>query len=675
MPAGVSEKGGKEVTGRCLLAAVIVLAGGFLLVGVTTAAAVVTQPTVIEGPNAEGIVLGNVAMAPDGTGGLVFTKTVEGKSHAFASRYDGVGWGAPVRVDGEIPYEGSEPRIAAGNGGRLLVVWVAPVATTSKGELRRGLYSAAMASGAGGFGAPLLVDPNLKNGVGTDPSVVGAVPGKAIVAYRVVTHVFGLPGEFTTGVQLRPGDVEAEIRVARLEGDRWSRLGAINRNPAASMRAPSETNGPQVAIGATGRAVVAWQEPDSTGAARIWMRRVTGTTLGPVFLASPESFEGKPLTEDATAFSLAVTPTDRARLAARVEGSAGSPLHGPRIFLTSLGSAAKPTGAKPVGPELADGGGANPPAAPLGPPAIAAADSGGAVEGEMSLAFSTGASVQDVGVEAQGKLESPHAVSGVGAVPGGPVVATVEPEGGGVIAYEGADESGAPTVVVRQEFPGGELQTGLLYGPLGGSISGLTGAGTGSGDALLAFSQGESGQTAIVADRISAPPEGFSIIVPKHWVRPSGAKVKWAAPESAVGGFTFGLVVDGRMVRSNLTRQRIVPPPGALGSGVSKVRILAIDRLGGEVLSEQVSLRVDARPPTVRARLNRSSGKVVLSLKDAQSGLARGTIRVSFGDGSHARGRAILRHRYTGPGRYTIKVRARDRVRNLLSQRIEVAVR
>src|ERR1700743_3846756 len=104
MPAGASEKGGKEVTGRCLLAAVIVLAGGFLLVGGRPADAVVTQPTVIEGPNAEGIVLGNVAMAPDGTGGLVFTKTVEGKSHVFASRYDGVGWGAPIRVAGEIPY-------------------------------------------------------------------------------------------------------------------------------------------------------------------------------------------------------------------------------------------------------------------------------------------------------------------------------------------------------------------------------------------------------------------------------------------------------------------------------------------------------------------------------------------------------------------------------------------
>jgi hypothetical protein len=641
----------------------------------TPASAVITQPTVIEGPSPEGIVLGNVAMAPDGTGGLVFMKTIEGKSHVFVSRFDGTNWNAPVRVDGEMSSEGAEPRIAAGNGGRLLVVWVTPVATLANGEIRKALYSATMAGGAAGFGSALLVDPNLKNGIGTDPSVAGAVPGKAIVAYRVVTHTFGLAGEFTTAVALRPGDVMAEIRVARLEGDRWSRLGPINRNLAASMRPPTEANAPQVAIGASGRAVVGWQEPDSSGAARIWMRRVTGTTLGPIFPASPESFEGKPITEDATAFDLAVTPTDRARLAARVEGSASSPLHGSRIFLTSLGSSSNANGAKAVGPELADGGGSTPPPAPLGPPAVSAVDGRSGVEGAMDLGFSAGGSVRSVGVESQGKLAAPTTIGGTGAVADSPVVTTVGPEGGGVIAYEGVDESGSPTVVVRQEFSDGELQTGLLYGPIGGSVTQLSGAGSGVGDALLAFAQGESGQIAIVADRISAPPEGFSITVPQRWVKPARAKVNWQAPPSAVGGFTYGLVVDGRMVRSGLTRQTVVPPAALIGSGVSRVRILATDRLGGEVLSKPVKLRVDGRPPTVRVRLRSRGGKVLLRLKDPQSGLATGTIRVSFGDGSHKRGQAVLRHRYAEAGNYTIRVRARDRVGNRLVQRIEVGVR
>jgi hypothetical protein len=381
------------------------------------------------------------------------------------------------------------------------------------------------------------------------------------------------------------------------------------------------------------------------------MRRVTGTTLGPAFLASPETFEGKPINEDATAFSLAVTPTDRARLAVRVEGSPGSPLHGPRIFLTSIGSSSTQAGAKAVAPEIADGGGATPPPAPLGPPAVAAADGGGGLEGEMSLAFTAGGSVRSVGVETQGKLEPPRTLGGIGSVADSPVVATVDPEGGGVTAYEAVDETGSPTVVVRQEFPEGELQTGLLYGPLGGSISQLTGAGTGSGDALLAFSQGESGQVAIVADRISVPP-----------------------PESAVGGLTYGLVLNGRVVRSNILRLGTTPPAALLGSGEEKVQIVATDRLGGEVVSRPVKLRVDGRPPQLRFQVKRRQGQVVLRLKDTQSGLAPGTVRVNFGDGSTAHGKATLHHRYLQAGRYAIHVRARDRVGNRLAQKIEVTV-
>jgi hypothetical protein len=644
-----------------------------LLIHATLAAALVTPPVVVDGPNSDGIVLGGVAMAPDGTGGLVYAKTVEGKPHVFAARFDGTNWSAPIRVDAELPFEASEPRIAAGNRGRLLVVWVAPVATLVKGEVRRGLYSASLGPGADEFGSALLVDPNVKTGVGTSPSLAGTVPGKAIVAYRVVTQSFNNPAEFTSAVQLRPGDVIADIRLARLEGDRWSRIGPINRNPAASMRPPTETNGPQVAIGATGRAAVAWQEPDSSGAARIWVRRVTGTTLGPIFPASPETFEGKPISDDASSIGLGVTPTDRVRVAARVDGSTGSPLHGQRVFLTTLGPSSSPSGAKPVGPELADGGGATAPPGPLGPPAVAVSDGSGG-EGLLDLAFTSGTAVRSLSIDDKGKLQPPRSIGGAPAQPGGPVVATVDPEGGGVIAYEAIDESGSPTVVVRQEFPGGELQTGLLYGPLGGSVTELSGSAVASGDALLVFCQGESGQLAIVADHVSAPPASFGVEVPQKWVLPTRAKVSWQPPVSAVGGLTYGLVLDGRVIRSDLRRRRITPPAALLGSGVRKVRVIATDRLGGEVVSKSVKLRVDGQPPVLRYRVS-GKGEVVLRLKDSQSGLNRKSVRASFGDGAGARAEATIHHRFAKAGRYTIRVRARDRVGNRLAQKIEVNVR
>jgi hypothetical protein len=655
--------------GAGLLVALVLLPASLLTAA--PAAAVILQPTVIDGPSIEALSVGGVAMAPDGTGGIVYTKTVGGVPHVFASRYDGSNWSVPIRVDTEEPLAASEPQIAAANGGRLLVVWTTEVGTLVNGESRDALFSASLGAGADEFAAALVVDPNIKSGIGTAPSLAGAMPGKAIVAYRVITHTFGTLGEFTNAVQLRPGDVVADIRVARLEGDRWSRLGAINRNPAASMRPPSETNGPQVGIGATGRAVVAWQEPDSSGTARIWMRRITGTTLGPIFPASPETFEGRPVSDDATAFGLAVSANDAARVAARVDGTPGSSLHGQRVFLTRLGSSSSLNGGKPAAPEPVEG--AAPPG-PIGPPAVAVEDRGGA-EGSLNLAFAAGAAVRSVGVDAQGKLSPARSLPGPPAQAAAPVVTTVDPQGGGVTVYEGIDETGSPTVAVRQEFPGGGAQGGLLYGPVGGPVSQLHGAGAGEGDALLAFRQGESGHFAIIADRVSAPPAAFAVAVPKGWVRPRRAKVRWVPPQSAVGGITYGLIVDGRTVESNIERHLVTPPRAVLGSGIDKVQVIASDRLGGEVISSPAKLRVDSRPPSLEVRVRRKRGDLVLRLKDGESGLARKTVRIKFGDGSHKRGVVVARHHYRRGGRYTVTVHAADRVGNRRTERISVVVR
>src|SRR5262249_33196673 len=109
--------------------------------------------------------------------GLVYTKTAGGVAHVFASRYDNGSWSAPIRVDWDRSFEASQPRIAAGRSGRLLVVWVTPVATVD-GESRSGLLSAAIGPGAKSFGPSLLVDPNVGDGAGVDPSLAGSAAGK-----------------------------------------------------------------------------------------------------------------------------------------------------------------------------------------------------------------------------------------------------------------------------------------------------------------------------------------------------------------------------------------------------------------------------------------------------------------------------------------------------------------
>ena len=61
--------------------------------------AVILPAVTIDGPSAEIVGFGGVAMAEDGTGGLVYLKRVDGVTHVFVSRYVGGHWLAPIRVD------------------------------------------------------------------------------------------------------------------------------------------------------------------------------------------------------------------------------------------------------------------------------------------------------------------------------------------------------------------------------------------------------------------------------------------------------------------------------------------------------------------------------------------------------------------------------------------------
>src|SRR5262249_35986472 len=155
-------------------------------VGAAPARALITPPVTLDGPSPLVSEFGGVAMARDGSGGVVYVKSVEGIPHVFACRYVGGRWSGPIRVDWDKPFPGSEPRIAAGPRGDLLVVWVTPVAT-SHGKLQYALYSARIGPGAESFGPSLPVDPDVGQGIGVDPSIAGTLPGKAIVAYRVIT--------------------------------------------------------------------------------------------------------------------------------------------------------------------------------------------------------------------------------------------------------------------------------------------------------------------------------------------------------------------------------------------------------------------------------------------------------------------------------------------------------
>ncbi len=99
--------------------------------------------------SSEIVEFGGAAMAADGTGGIVYRKRVEGRAHIFVAQYVEGKWNPPQRVDVGEKFESSFPAIAAGEGGRLVVVWANHYSSTTDG-----LFAATIDPGSAGFQPP-----------------------------------------------------------------------------------------------------------------------------------------------------------------------------------------------------------------------------------------------------------------------------------------------------------------------------------------------------------------------------------------------------------------------------------------------------------------------------------------------------------------------------------------
>jgi hypothetical protein len=634
----------------------------------TTPAQALIQPAItIDGPSEEIVGFGGVAMAEDGTGGLVYLKRVAGVPHVFVSRYLGGHWLAPIQADAGQPYAASWPRIAAADGGELVATWATPFAT-EHGLPVDELLGSTLGAGASTFGPPMIVDPDIRAGTGTSPDLAMSSTGQADVVYRVVQDE---TGRISSIPLLRPGDVVEQVRVAHFNGETWSGLGAINRDPGVSMRPPTQFNAPLIAVGPTGNAIVVWQEPDIEGVARIWARRLFRRTLNYVLPVSATSLAGAPIGLDADAPSIAFSVLGQAEVAYRQAAGPGSPLPGPRIFLNTLpdGESAKASGTEFLGAKVADSAVSGGAGATIGPPSIdidrrrdirLLYDSNGAprvVEGN------------DLGLTDALSLGPPFAGSDLSSE------SVMNPAGGGISAWPSIDAQGNPAVAVREDFPAGAVQTALVGGGAGGPIGELAVGRSGLGDGLVAFQQGPLGNAAIVAAQATAPPAELILSTPTGWVEPSRAEVSWEPALSANGPPRYHIVLDGRPLPTPAGVFALRLSPRGLGDGVHRVQLLVTDIYGQATLSAKQTLRVDGTPPAVSIRRTQHGHAVSVRVSDPDSGVNVHAVRVSFGDGRRAGGRRRLTDRYSHPGIYQVVVRARDRLGNAGAVRRLVSVR
>ncbi len=650
---------------------------GLCLMGLAVAAeparAVILPAVTIDGPSQTIVGFGGVAMAEDGSGGVVYLKTVDGVPHVFVARFVGGRWLAPIRVDTGEQYAASWPRIGAAVGGELLVVWATPFATKNDRPVEE-LLGATLGPGSQAFGPAMIVDPDIREGVGASPDLAMSSTAQADVVYRVVESE---PNTVSPIPLLRPGDVAETVRVAHFDGARWTRLGPINRNPGASMRPPTQANAPAIAIGPTGNAVVVWQEPEILGdrPARIYARRLFGAAIDYVLPVSASSVGGVPIEQDADAPSVALTALGQAEVAYRQLAGPGAPLPGPQIFINTLPDGESANGAEFVGATVADSAVAGGENAAVGRPSIDIDE-----KRDVRLLYDGNGTPRvvegnDRGLTATLSLGPPFV--GSEATPASEVSAAsvMDPEGGGVSAWPSVEPGGDAAVAVREDFPDGAVQTALVSGGAGGPVEEVAVGRSGLGDGLIAFQQGVLGNAAIVAAEATAPPEPFVITVPKGWVKPSQARVSWEPAASADGPLTYTAVLNGRAAPTPPGASSVRFDPRGLGSGVHSVQVLATDINGQSTLSAPSELLIDGQPPLVKITSARGARGVTVRVSDARSGVDTRAVSVSFGDGTHAGARAVYHHRYARPGDYTIVVHVRDKIGNAGTVRQLVSVR
>ena len=622
--------------------------------------ALISPVTTLDGAGSEIVELGGVAMAADGTGGIVYRKREGGRPHIFAALYSGGQWHVPQRVDGGQPFESSFPAIGAGAGGRLVVVWTNHYSSTTDG-----LFSAALEPGSTGFQAPVPVDLNIGQAIGTYPSVAMNLAGNALVAYRVITAISG-----PSTPEIPPGYVKAEIRMARFDGEFWSSFGQpLNRNIAQPMLAPTAANSPKVAIDLTGQGILAWQEPDDAFVDRIYGRRIFGMVPGNILQVSPSTYAGHALGGPADELALDTAGFGEGAIAYRQQPAPGSGFTRARVFVEEIPSSFDPHGAAFAPARIVDGGGAEGPGGPLGPLSVAV-DS----QGNFDTAFGAGVA----GLDARGtatSLSTPARVDdGAGDVPGDPVLTRAD--NGALAAAWKVDEHGAGAIGVLERRADGTPNRQLLAAPGGGAVHQLELGGSHHGDALIGFLQGDGANTKIGAVVVRAPPGEFVLDTPSGWIDDKRVPLQWETPLAGAGKLSYGVLVDDREVAENLTGTETVLSGSEIPSGVHTIQVEATDALGQVVDSVPATLKVDRTPPRVRVRVSGSS--MIVRVGDGArgqgSGVNGGSVHVRFGDGRSGGGGPRAAHRYKSGGSYTITVTAADRAGNRTTVRRRVTV-
>jgi hypothetical protein len=581
---------------------------------------------VVDGPSSDISSLNGLSIARDGTGGLLYVKNVGGVAHVFVSRLLGGSYQPPQQVDAGLPAASSQPVIAAGQGGLLIVAFV------NGGDL----YVAQAPSPQSPIGAPSVLFDGASN-----PALSLSTFGKGYLAFTAV------------------GGASTQVRVAYYSQGQW----ALEADP---LNADPGVNGgrPAVTCAGDGVAVVAWGE-----GGHIYTRRVAGTSPSVVFQqADPLSVNGWQEVSSADPAVSSGGDSSYASVAFQEELTDGTNRQS-RVLMNHLHAGQydgvfQADGETTGGPEGADQ-----------PQTVVTEFGAGWVTSEHDQSHALFAAVLSTNAGAQGvqRIDSSDNSAAPDAVPAtAGVVSTL-------IAWQQSPGiSGPAEIRVRYAPDGADLgPEQVVSSPtLGASNAGrgLAAGGDVAGDAAVAWVQGSGADQRIVTGQLYQTPGNFVPARTFRYAVSANPVLAWSTSAESWGPARYALQFDGAPLdQTYATEIRTVAP---VADGRHTWQVSATNQADLTTVARLATVFVDTVAPRVTVKL---SGRRVVALKQTiavtrtdppppgaastvASGLASTQLR--WGDGSHAQIGHTATHTYQRAGTYTVKVTVADRAGN-----------
>jgi len=586
-------------------------------------------PVTIDGPSPDIVSLGGLAVARDGTGGLVYTKQVAGVPHVFVSRLLGGVFQPPEQVDPGLPGASEQPVIAASSAGALAIAFI------NAGSL----FVLTRATSA----SPYTEARDLFDGA-TNPAIGMTLLGKAYLAFTAV----GAGGH--------------DVRAAYFARGVWSLESTpLDAHPADD--AGTGSGRPAVAAASDGVGIVAWGEAGHVYSRRVWATSPSGVCEQddvPVLGGWPE------LSADEPSIS---TPGDSSYADIVFHEVLGSgSVQQSRVRVAHLRASQSDLVGQADGLTTPGAGGADHPEVALNEYGRGFITSERGDTGQVIAAHARANGYLDSVYPADSlpNATPPYAVPGIAGLTSTLIGWQHDP-----------GSPGTPEILARYAQDGSTLGPELVLSSPGqgptDAADGLSAGGDISGDAALTWVQGASSARRIVAAQMYQPPGAIAPSTGFAYLPTSHPALGWTAAKALWGPIRYLVSVDGSLIGQ--TTGTSLQVPVRLRDGRHSWEVTAVNPAGLTSRMRPGSFWTDTVAPLVSVSLTgkRRVGAYLhariaytdapsLEPPSASSGIADVLIR--WGDGSRYHfGHGNL-HAYRRPGRYTVTVTVTDRAGN-----------